>query len=254
MCLIGISWRAHTRHELVLAANRDEFHARPTLAAARWKDHPDVYGGRDGSHHGSWLAVSVRKRVAAITNVRRMVPSDPQAPSRGKLVSEFLIGEQSAADYAQALTEDSSNYSGYNLLLYDGAELLFVTNNPEFKVVPVPPGVHTVSNASLDTPWPKARRLQTAMESWSKDNWESFPPLLKALGDRTPAPPAELPSTGIGPSMEKLLSPPFIVSPHYGTRCSTIVAVSAGHIDFTEHRYDSSGVTTGHTEQKVPLR
>lgn len=253
MCLIGIAWKSHTRHELVLAANRDEFHQRPSAGAAPWKDHPDIFGGRDLTAQGSWLAVSTRKRLAAVTNVRRMVPPEPRAPSRGKLVADFLAGTASAQDYAQSLAEDSGNYSGYNLLLYDGAELLFVTNNPEFRVEPVTPGIHVVSNATLDTPWPKAQRLRTALEKWTADNWETFTPLFAALGDRKPAGDAELPSTGMGRSLEKLLSSPFIVSPNYGTRCSTIVTLGMGKVDFAEKRFEPGGVESGRTEKQLPL-
>ena len=253
MCLIGVAWRAHARYELVLAANRDEFHARPSAAAAPWKDHPTVFGGRDLKVGGSWLAASTSGRVAAVTNVRRMVPPDPSAPSRGKLVADFLTGMVDTVNYAEALREDAENYSGFNLLVGDGKDLLFVTNHPEFRIAALGPGIHTVSNASLDTPWPKSRRLHAALESWSGDNWESFGPLFKALGDRTPAREGELPNTALSKSMEKLLSSPFIVSPEYGTRCSTVVAASAKRIEFAERRFDPSGDEMGRTEKTLSL-
>ena len=253
MCLIGIAWRAHPKHPLVLAANRDEFHQRPSAPAAAWKDHPEIFGGRDLSSHGSWLAVSTRGRLAAVTNVRRMVPPDPRAPSRGKLVSEFLAGSAAADRYAQGLTEDAGNYSGFNLLLYDGAALLFVSNTPEFRVEPVAPGIHTISNATLDTPWPKALRLKAALEKWTTDSWETLTPLFTALGDRKPAADAELPNTGVGRTLEKMLSPPFIVSPNYGTRCSTVVTLGASKIEFSEKRFEPGGVESGRTEKQLAL-
>lgn len=253
MCLIGVAWRTHPKWDLVLMANRDEFHQRPSAAAAPWKDDPQVFGGRDGTQGGSWLAVSTRGRLAAITNVRRMVPSDPQAPSRGGLVAEFVKGDLSAAAYAEGLAERAENYSGFNLLLYDGVELRYVTNHPQFTTQVLAPGVHAVSNASLDAPWPKSLRVRAALEAWTKDRWESFTPLFKTLADRTPAPPAELPNTGVGPALEKMLSAPFIVSPHYGTRCSTLVAVGGGAITFHEKRFQPSGVESGHTEQRLVL-
>ena len=253
MCLIGIALRAHPKYELVLAANRDEFHDRPTAPAAAWAEHPRIFGGRDLKQKGSWLAVSAAGRLAAITNVRRMVPPDPSAPSRGRLVAEFLQGEASAAEFARALAAEAENYAGFNLLLYDGAELRYVTNAAGFRDEPVTPGVHALSNASLNTPWPKALRLRQALESWAADRWESSAPLLKALADRTPAAEAELPNTGIGKPLEKLLSAPFIVNPSYGTRCSTVVAVGGGRIDFTEKRFERSGLEVGRTEQQLPL-
>jgi uncharacterized protein with NRDE domain len=253
MCLIGIAYRAHPKHDLVLAANRDEFHDRPSAAAARWADHPQIFGGRDLKQKGSWLAVSTAGRLAAVTNVRRMVPPDPGSPSRGKLVAEFLQGSASAAEFARTLAGEAENYSGFNLLLYDGAELRYVTNAPEFRDEAVTPGVHVLSNATLDTPWPKTRRLQQALESWTADRWESFTPLLKALADRAPGADAELPSTGIGKPLEKLLSAPFIVSPSYGTRCSSVVALGSGQIDFTEKRFERNGLEAGRTEQQLKL-
>ena len=253
MCLIGIAWRAHSKHSLVLAANRDEFHQRPSAAAAAWKDHPEIFGGRDLASHGSWLAVSTRGRLAAVTNVRRMVPPEPGAPSRGKLVADFLAGTASSADYAQGLADTAGDFSGFNLLLYDGAALTFATNTPEFRAEAVPPGIHTVSNATLDTPWPKSQRVKAALEKWSADSWESFGPLFKALADRTPAAEGELPNTGVGKALEKMLSPPFIVSPHYGTRCSTVVTIGSGRIDFAEKRFEASGLDAGQMEKQVEL-
>lgn len=251
MCLIGVAWRVHPKWPLVLAANRDEFHARPSAPAGRWDEHPRIYGGRDLNHGGSWLAVSTYGRLAAVTNVRRMVPPDPRAPSRGGLVADFLEGEASAADYARAVAGTAENYAGFNLLLYDGAELRHVTNHPQFGEQVLEPGIHAISNGPIDDPWPKSRRLRSALESWTKDHWESFAPLLKALADRTPAPAAELPNTGVGPQLERLLSAPFIVSPSYGTRCSTVVAVGDSEILFSERRFEPSGVLAGHSDHKL---
>ena len=253
MCLIGIAYRAHAKHDLVLAANRDEFHERPSVPAAAWPEHPQIFGGRDLRQKGSWLAVSTAGRLAAVTNVRRMVPPDPGAPSRGRLVADFLQGNASAADFARGLTEEAQNYSGFNLLLYDGGELRFVTNTPDFRDEPVAPGVHALSNATLDTPWPKARRLHQALESWSRDSWESFTPLFKALADRAPGADAELPNTGVGKTLERMLSAPFIVSPNYGTRCSTVVALGGGKIDFAERRFEPSGLDAGKTDKQLVL-
>ena len=253
MCLIGIVFRAHPKHDLVLAANRDEFHDRPSASAAPWAGHPNIFGGRDLRQKGSWLAVSTAGRLAAVTNVRRMVPPDPAATSRGRLVAEFLQGSASAAGFARELAAQADSYSGFNLLLYDGAELRYVTNAPEFRDVAVAPGVHALSNASLDTPWPKTRRLQEALDAWNRDRWESFTPLFKALTDRTPGADAELPDTGVGKSLEKLLSAPFIVSPNYGTRCSTVVTLGGRRIDFSEKRFEPSGIDAGRTEQQLAV-
>lgn len=249
MCLIGALWRAHPRYELVLAANRDEFHARPSAPAAFWPGAPDVLGGRDLKEGGGWLAVSARGRLGAVTNVRRMVPPRAGAPSRGALVAGFVRGAQSARAFADALAPQALRYAGFNLLLYDGTELRYVDNHPAFEQQPVAPGVHIVSNDQLDTPWPKSLRLRAALEQWRARDAEDFEPLFAALADPTPAPDADLPDTGVGREMERFLSPPFIVGEAYGTRCSTLVAIGGGRIRFMERRFRPDGTEDGRTEE-----
>lgn len=232
----------------MLAANRDEFHDRPSAPAAFWDDAPHVFGGRDLRSGGSWLAVSARGRLAAVTNVRRMIPPIPQAPTRGALVADFVRGDASAAAFAQSLHAHADRYSGFNLLLFDGTELLYVDNHPAFEMARVAPGVHVVSNDQLDTPWPKSLRLKAVLERTSEPA-----PLFEALADRRPAPDAELPDTGVGLQLERMLSPPFIVSPGYGTRCSTYVRVGDGAIEFEERRFDAAGRQTGATRERLEI-
>ena len=248
MCLIGFAFRAVPAPHLVLAANRDEFHERPSAPAGRWADAPDVLGGRDLKSGGSWLAVSARGRLAAVTNVRRMVPPNPGAPTRGALVADFVRGSASAADFARGLQPVAEHYAGFNLLVFDGEELLYVDNHPSYEVAPVAPGVHVVSNDQLDTPWPKSRRLKAVLERTTRRD-----PLFEALADRVQAPDAELPDTGVGLELERLLSPPFIVSPGYGTRCSTFVRIALGAIDFEERRYDAYGHPIGVTRERLAI-
>ncbi|MGH8539371.1 MAG: NRDE family protein [Stenotrophobium sp.] len=250
MCLISFTWRAHPRHALVLAANRDEFHDRPTAAANWWADAPDVFGGRDLSQGGGWLALSRRNRLAAVTNVRRMVPLDPAAPSRGKLVADFMRGTQSAADFATALTARAGTYAGFNLLLYDGDELIYANNHPVPVWTRVEPGVHGLSNAALDTPWPKLRRLRQQVADWTTRDEADPLQLFAPLSDQRPAPDAELPDTGVGIEMERFLSSAFIRSARYGTRCSTVLTFdAAGPTFFAERRFSADGKNGGETRE-----
>lgn len=250
MCLIGVAWQVHPRYALVVAANRDEFHARPAAPAAPWPETPEVFGGRDLLQGGSWLAVSARRRLACVTNVRRMIPPNPAAPSRGRLVAGFVQGAMPAEEYAAQLAPHAMHYSGFNLLIWDGRELYYLNNHPAFVARKVTPGVHVVSNADLDTPWPKTRRLASAMEGWVRAGQVDDAPLVDALADESPAPDAELPDTGVGRDMERMLSPPFIRSERYGTRCSTLVKVD-GTIDFLERRFGADGAPTGETRQSL---
>lgn len=249
MCLIALAYRVHPAFELVVAANRDEYHARPTAPAGAWADAPEVFGGRDLAQGGSWLALSRTGRLACVTNVRRMAVPDPAAPSRGGLVAGFVKGREAAAAYGEALAHQASAFAGFNLLLWDGGELRYLNNHPAFVSRAVPPGIHVVSNADLDTPWPKTERLRGAMAAWAAAGAVDEGPLLAALSDPRRAPDADLPDTGVGLELERLLSPPFIVDPRYGTRCTTLVTVGRdGATRFLELRFDAAGAPTGRTE------
>lgn len=248
MCLIGIAYRTAPGVELVVAANRDEFHARPCAPAAFWEDAPNIFGGRDLQGGGTWLAATRDGRFAAVTNVRRMVPPNPRAPSRGALVTDFLRSRTRAADYAASLRDRALDFSGFNLLLHDGHELRYVDNHPAFEDAAVKPGLHVVSNDQLDTPWPKSLRLRAVMERSLEPE-----PLFAALGDRAAARDDELPDTGVGLPMERMLSPPFIVSERYGTRCSTWLRIGGGRIEFEERRFGVDGRETGRTRERVDI-
>lgn len=254
MCLIALAWQTHPAYPLVLAANRDEFHHRPTGAAAFWPEAPDVFGGRDLSQHGSWLALSRGGRIAAVTNVRRMIPPNPHAPSRGMLVSDFVRGTMSARDYAEHLNGGAALFSGFNLLLIDGASALYVTNQPAYRIETLRPGVHALSNASLNTPWPKLRRLRDGLSTWVAREQTDFAALFALLADERQASDAELPDTGIGAEMERFLSPPFIRGAHYGTRSSSVLSLADGHAHFRERRFDATGTLNGETDQRFALQ
>jgi uncharacterized protein with NRDE domain len=250
MCLITFAWRVDARTPLLLAANRDEFHVRPTAAADWWKESPEIFGGRDLSQGGGWLALSSRNRLAAVTNVRRMIPPNPAAPSRGALVAGFLRSDLNADEYAASLRACAETYSGFNLLLYDGNDLLHVTNHPEFCVNVIESGIHGISNDTLDTPWPKLTRVTRGLSALLKNDETDAARLLDLLNDPAPAADDELPDTGVGLELERLLSSPFIISPHYGTRCSSVVKFSAaGPQEFFERRYAPDGSITGETQQ-----
>lgn len=258
MCLIAFAWRGHPRYELALIANRDEFHGRPAAAAGFDPEAVDVYGGRDLVAGGGWLLASTRGRMAAVTNVR--VPALAPAPrSRGALVREFARGGQSASDYATGLRAEAAGYAPFNLLVWDGGSLQFASNHPDFAVRTVLPGRHAMSNGPLDALWPKSSRAVQGLSAWLDEAAslaaEPDPaPLFAALADRTPAPDAALPETGVGLAQERFLSSPFILSPEYGTRCSTVLLVEAGRIVFAERRFDPDGTVAGESRQVLPRR
>ncbi|HZP13492.1 MAG TPA: NRDE family protein [Nevskiaceae bacterium] len=254
MCLIAVAWKTHADLPLAMAANRDEFHDRPAAPAGWWNGKHEVFGGRDLSHGGSWLALSRHGRLAAITNIRRMIPPDPNAPSRGGLVREFVQSSLSAEQYADEIAERAKIYSGFNLLLYDGSDLVFCHNFDGFEQRALQPGIHVVSNATLDTPWPKSQRLRRAMQAFVNQRVASRNLLFSALADAEEAEDDELPNTGVGIEMERFLSPPFIRGDRYGTRCSTVVTINAdGLAEFAEHRFGPGGAFSGESRENVQI-
>lgn len=220
MCLIALAWQAHPDFPLIVAANRDEFYQRPAAPARFWEDAPAVLAGRDLAAGGTWMGVTRQGRFAALTNYRE--PGAPAgARSRGLLVSAFLAGRESPADYAARVAGEGGEYSGFSLLLGTPDSLVAVSNRG---LVPtaLAPGVHGLSNHLLDTPWPKVEKakagLTAALQASAPDDT-----LFHLLADAEPAPEPALPDTGVGRDMERLLSPLFIRSPNYGTRVSTVL-------------------------------
>ncbi|MBV4461436.1 NRDE family protein [Pseudomonas sp. COR58] len=223
MCLIVFAWRPDHAQPLIVAANRDEFYARPSLPLAPWPEAPHVHAGRDLEAGGTWLGLGAHGRFAALTNIRD--PGQPPAQrSRGGLVAGFLTGELSIDDYLADVVERSAQYAGFNLLLGNANELWhFNARDPE--PVMLPPGVYGLSNAGLDTPWPKLLKAKAALNAVLDDPQPER--LLALLADAQPAPEAELPDTGVGRATESLLSSVFIASQSYGTRASTALIVQA---------------------------
>lgn len=237
MCLIVFNWQPGAALPLQLWANRDEFRARPAAATGFWPEAPQVLAGRDLAAGGCWLGVTRQGRVAALTNYR-----DPRLPtglrSRGALVADFLVGHEPAAEAARRIHAEAADYGGFNLLLGDGDEL-WITGHGDQIAQPVVPGWHGLSNARMDTPWPKLRNLLArTRDGLGCDDAEAQ---LALLGDTTPAEDAELPDTGVGLDMERLLSPVCISTPVYGTRNSTWLrlgreAISWEEFDHNEQR------------------
>ena len=247
MCLIAFAWDTHPRWRLLLAGNRDEFHARPSAALARWDDAP-IVGGRDLEAGGTWLGVTDGGRCCVVTNVRD--PRDPQlGASRGLLATDYLCGDADAATHAQQLLRTAADYRPFNLLTFDAREAFYLGNRPEPHAQAVTSGVHGLSNADFNTPWPKTRALMQRLQQWIDAGGDAdFAPLFAALADERQAPEAQLPDTGVGPERERWLSSAFIRGELYGTRASTVVAIDHdGRGVIAERRFGPNGRFHGET-------
>lgn len=223
MCLIAFAWQAHSDYPLVVAANRDEWRDRPAQPAHWWPDHPDLLAGRDLQAGGTWMGVTRGGRFAAVTNFRDPSERRSTALSRGSLVTDFLLGDDSPESFLSSLSARAAQYNGFNLLASDG-ESLFCFGSREGGLREVMPGVHALSNHQIDQPWPKVTRARAAMLASLDDGDE---PLFAMLSDKTPAPDHALPDTGVGLERERWLSSILITGEAYGTRASTVLRVGA---------------------------
>jgi uncharacterized protein with NRDE domain len=246
MCLIALAWRATPDWPLVVVANRDEFHARPTAPLHRWAEPSHILAGQDLQAGGLWLGVSEQGRLVALTNVRQASPPTEALLSRGQL-GVAMLTKQPIAPLEQ--------YGACNVLLLEENTLFYLTNRNPGAQQPVhhkkalESGVYGLSNGVLDAPWPKTVRLRQALARWLQTSQTATDaPLWHALQDDYRAPDDALPNTGIPLERERLLSPAFIRSVDYGTRASTLIKVDAmGNGTIEERRFGPNGTPLGQT-------
>lgn len=247
MCIAYLALNSHPDWPLLIAANRDEFHRRPSRAAAPWATHPDIIAGIDLEAGGTWLGVTRQGRFALLTNYREMGRHITQAPSRGDLVSDYLKTSIAPVAYANQVNQNGDAYNGFNLIVGDLTTASYVSNRtPERQPQKLTAGRYVVSNHLLDTPWPKAERLRQAFEQLDMDSLtRSVKRVFTTLKDTTPADDSYLPDTGISLEFERLLSSPFIISDDYGTRCSTVIVMhKSGRALLSEISFDEKGMET----------
>jgi uncharacterized protein with NRDE domain len=246
MCLLVFAWNCHPRYQLILAANRDEFHERPALPLAWWPDEPRILAGRDLRGSGTWMGASRQGRFGVVTNFREFERPLADAPSRGELVTRFLSGAPSPSEYLSDLGRRAARYAGFNLLLGGRQSLHYFSNRDDGEARPLADGVYGLSNHRLDSPWPKLLRTRSQLSALVEADRVAADSLFELLADRTPAAPEEMPDSGLAPEWERALSSPFVLHERYGTRCSTVLLVEHdGHTVMLERRFDERGIATG---------
>ena len=255
MCLLAILWQRHPRYRLVLAANRDEFHAREAAPAAPWADAPQLLAGRDLQAGGTWLGLSRDRRFGVITNYRELDRPRSDAPSRGGLIPSYLSAATAPADYLRTLEADAAAYAGFSLLIGDRDSLWLASNRGGAFATPLAPGLYGLSNHALDTPWPKLLRLRRQVEVWAgskTDPAADAETLLRMLDDRRREAHATTSTSGLGADWDHALSSPFVEHPQYGTRCSTVLLIEHdGAVQLCERRFAASGAASGCNEWQL---
>jgi uncharacterized protein with NRDE domain len=227
MCVAWIAYQVHPDYPIVLAANRDEFYTRPTASAAYWPDFPDIAGGRDMKDHGTWFAAHRDGRLGLLTNHRNFKLHREAPKSRGILISSYLCGNESAQNALERIQSEAADYNPFNLLLLDQMGL-YHYDNVQDRITTLPPGIYGLSNAFLDTPWPKVnlgKKFFAEYLSTSPDNLEPEQ-FLSLLKDQTIARDEDLPSTGLELDLERQLSSIYIDAGTYGTRAHTVFTLN----------------------------
>lgn len=259
MCLIAWNWQPDSATPLLLLANRDEFYARPALPLHWWapaSNGSQILAGRDLQGGGTWLGLSRTGRMAALTNFRSATPQRTNTPSRGELVAAFLQGEDSAASYVQQLARHCGDYNPFNLLVFDGQQLMGLESRGA-RILVHAPGLGAVSNADFHTPWPKLAQLRAGLQAMhtaemapvtghAEEDLRRFLPLLH---DRRLVPDAALPQTGVPLALERVLSAVFVATPSYGTRACSVLALHRDRAECIEQSFGPEGLVAEAMQQ-----
>ncbi len=245
-CLLVIAHRVSADYPLIVAGNRDEFHARPTQDAHWWPDSTDILGGRDLQAGGTWLATHRDGRFATVTNFRDAVPASGKRRSRGHLITDFFESDCSPIDFLESV--NGNNYAGFNLIVADINDVAYLSNRAE-EAISLPPGIYGVANATLDTPWTKVERSKAGMKMLIDAGRANETNFLRMLDDRNKASVSEVESGHLSFERAHAMTAPFIVQADYGTRCSTVLLRdNAGRVRFTEQRFDADGNSSGRSD------
>ena len=257
MCLLIVAHQSERRYPLVVAANRDEFHARPTAAAQFRPEQPDLLAGRDLEQGGTWMGITRQGRFAALTNYRDPAQTAPAPRSRSELPLNYLCGTQDPASYLHEVARCAAHYAGFNLLVGRPGCLWYFSNSGgpgDNRPQCLAPGIYGLSNARLDTPWPKVVQGKARLAALLRQAAPDHDALAGTVGDRRRAERGALVGLDMHSAMDQLLSAQFIVTAQYGTRSTTTGWIDhRGGVNWRELSFDASGALSGVQEATFDL-
>jgi uncharacterized protein with NRDE domain len=237
MCIALFSYKNTPGYRLILAANRDEFLARPTAPLDWWSDNNRILAGRDIQDGGTWLGVSRKGSFGVLTNYRELPKMNESLKSRGEIIVRYLSADSMLPDFFRGLQERASHFRGFSLLLGNASSLWYYSNRCD-ELLEVVPGIHGLSNHLLNSNWPKVERGKMLFAEVVQDTRFDRDSLFEILHDTAQPDKSELPDTGVGSEWEEKLGPIFITSDNYGTRSSAILTITDnGKITFYERTY-----------------
>jgi len=239
MCLIVFSYKSHEKYPLILAGNRDEFYKRPAKEAHFWNTTPPVLAGKDLKAGGTWLGISSAGEMGALTNFRDLNNPRQREKSRGELIPEVLLNGEPIDAKLKSIIQKGHQYDGFNMIA-GNIHNLFYLNNITNRFEKLKPGYHGISNAFLNTPWPKVEKAKKEFNNIISRNKMDEEAIFTLLKNRESYPHEELPDTGLTPEMEKAVSSIFIDTHNYGTRCSTLLMIDRyDAVTFIERTYSA---------------
>lgn len=242
MCLLAFNWKNHPDYKLILVANRDEFFERPSEALHEWPS--GFFGGKDLRAGGTWLGMHPNGRFAAITNFRDLKIQKEFSKSRGDLVKNYLEGDDDPLGYLQSIEKEKAEYDGFNLLVGNQESLYYLSNKAD-GIKELVKGIFGLSNALLETPWPKLTKAKNSLVHHIESGVFEPEKLMQGQQSRETASEDTLPDTGATPEQEKLLSAQFInVGNYYGTINSTVLLWKHnGQVEMMERKFDQVAQT-----------
>lgn len=244
MCLIAWNWQPNSTTPLLVLSNRDEYYARPARTLRQWPvaaNGAKIVAGQDMQAGGTWMGINIYGRFAAITNYRTTETQRTNVASRGELVAAFLQSDLDAKDYLQGLTQQAHAYNPFNLVVFDGNQLMGFESR-QARTITLEPGIGALSNADFETPWPKLTRIKEKLKAQVGFNTTDTQSLIRLLHDTTVASDDTLPNTGVPRKTEQALSATFVKMPGYGTRACSVVHLHHNHTEFYEEVFDESGL------------